>query len=162
MKGMLSAHRPDIHISSAGTLDGDRVISPEVLAALGADATHVAGHRSRTLRVEDVRQANVILAMAREHLREVVVLEPNAWERTFTLKELVRRGEAHRARAIDEPLQHWLHAVGQGRNRMALLGDDPSDDVVDPINAPPERLAATAAEIRDLCARLVALMVPPV
>ena len=52
--------------------------------------------------------ADVLIGMAREHVREAVVLAPDVWGRAFTLKEIVRLGEERGGRAPDEPLEQWL------------------------------------------------------
>ena len=60
-----------------------------MLAGYGIEA---AAHRSRVVSAADLAGPTLVLAMAREHLRYAVVTEPGAWPRTFTLRELVRRG----------------------------------------------------------------------
>ena len=52
----------------------------------------VAGHLSRQVTADDLARASLVLAMAREHLRQAVVIAPDAWPRAFTIRELVRRG----------------------------------------------------------------------
>jgi protein-tyrosine-phosphatase len=97
--------------------------------------------------------------MTREHVREVVVLVPEAWPYTFTLKELVRLGEAHGRRGPGQPLPSWLAEVGVGRERSALMGAGLIDDIEDPLGGTPARFVETAAELRDLCRRLMDLVV---
>lgn len=119
-------------------------------------------HRSRLLDPLAVERADLVIALAREHVREVAALVPSAFPRTFTLKELVRGGEAFGARLPDEPLPDWLAAVTQtlGRRPATYLRSDPADDVIDPIGAPAAVHAATATELEDLAVRLAALLVP--
>jgi protein-tyrosine phosphatase len=150
----------DISVESAGTLDGDRVISPHVLEVIGTDGTDMAGHRSRRLDVEAVRRADLLLGMAREHVREAVLLDPSAWPRSFTFKEFVRRAETVGALRKGQALSDWLATVGAGRRREDLLGWSPDDDVADPIGGGPVEFRATGDELRDLVSRLVALVVP--
>jgi protein-tyrosine-phosphatase len=95
--------------------------------------------------------------MAREHLREAVVVHPDAWPRTFTLKELVRRAEQVGPRSPGQPFDEWLEKVHAGRNRLDLLEPAPDDDVADPIGMSDETYQRTAAEIGGLVDRLVAL-----
>ncbi|MDQ3385370.1 MAG: hypothetical protein M3503_05075, partial [Actinomycetota bacterium] len=102
----------------------------------------------------------LVVCMARSHARDAVVLHPPSWSRTYTLKELVRRGEAVGARRPGQPLDAWLTELGRGRQRAALLGADPDDDVADPIGGPDSAYEATAALLEDLVARAVGLAFP--
>jgi protein-tyrosine-phosphatase len=96
--------------------------------------------------------------MTREHVREAVMLAPAAWSWTFTLKELVRRGEVLGSRAEGQALRDWLAAVSRGRDRRGLLGAAPADHVADPIGGTPSMFEQTAAEIQELCRRLIGLL----
>jgi hypothetical protein len=40
-----------------------------------------------------IRHATLRIGLEREHVQEAVLLDGSAWPRTFTLKEIVRRGE---------------------------------------------------------------------
>ncbi len=128
------------------------------MAAQGLDLQQ---HRSRAVTAEHLAGADLVLAMARRHVREAVLMLPEAWPRTFTLKELVRRGESALPRRADQSLAGWLTAMHAGRRTSALLGDDPADDVEDPIGAPDRVYEATAAELADLVSRLVDLAFAP-
>jgi protein-tyrosine-phosphatase len=136
-------------------------MAPDALAALRAldtESPDMSGHASSTLGAGDIERADLVLGMAREHVREVVVLVPGAWERTFTLKELVRRGEAVERRADGQSIGDWLAVASVGRTRRDMLGSNPLDDVADPIGGSASMFEQTAAEIEDLCRRLVGLL----
>ncbi|HEX2040641.1 MAG TPA: hypothetical protein VHF47_13025 [Acidimicrobiales bacterium] len=124
---------------------------------LGAEGLDVSAHRSRRMTEAMLEEADLVVCMAREHLKEAVVLHPPAWPRTFTLKELVRRAEDVGARAQGQPFDEWLDKVHAGRTRTELLGDSTVDDVADPIGRPPEMFERTAREIAALIDRLVDL-----
>jgi protein-tyrosine-phosphatase len=124
------------------------------MAACGLD---VAAHRSSMLRAGACAGAGLILGMAREHVRHVVVADPATWPRAFTLKELVRRGHEIGPGVPGETLAGWLARAHAGRDRQALLGDSPADDVADPIGGPQRAYVETAAEIDHLVARLAVL-----
>lgn len=147
-----------VTVRSAGLLRDGRPASPHGVAALASRGIDIADHRSRHMTGELLRQADLVVGMAREHVREAVVLAPEVWPRAFTLKELVRRGEAVGPRAAGEPLDDWLSRVAGGRERRGLLGDDPADDVEDPIGRPADAYERTATELEDLVERLVALV----
>lgn len=102
-------------------------------------------------------EADLVVCMAREHLKEAVVLHPPVWPRSFTLKELVRRAEQAGARAPGQPFDEWLEKLHAGRSRMELLGMSTVDDIADPIGLPTEMYERTATEIAALVDRLVDL-----
>ncbi|MGH9030111.1 MAG: hypothetical protein ACRDV4_10930 [Acidimicrobiales bacterium] len=148
----------DLTVESAGTLDGERPVSPAALEIIGRDGIDMSNHLSSTLSDEAVRRADLVLAMAREHLREVVLIDPEAWPRTFTLKEIVRRAEARGPRRHGVPFPNWLASLGQDRTREDLLGWSDSDDVADPVGGGPDVIRATGEEIHELVSRLVDLL----
>jgi protein-tyrosine phosphatase len=128
------------------------------MATYGLD---VSAHRSRRVTTSDLERADLTLAMAREHLRHAVVAVPSAWPSAFTLKELVRRGEEIGRRSPGESLADWLTRAQDGRERAALLGDSPDDDIADPIGGPPAGYTETAALLSQLLNRLVELCWAP-
>lgn len=144
--------------SSCGLLEPDIPATPEAVQTVAALGLDLSAHRSRRLDRRTVEGADLVLAMAREHLREVVVAAPDAFPRTFTLKELVRRGEAAGPRLPPEDLPTYLARIGFGRRPADLLGGSGEDDVADPIGMPVEAYRATAEELDDLCRRAVALL----
>ena len=115
----------------------------------------ISGHRSHRVTVADLNGADLVLGMAREHVRHAVVTAPDTWPRAFTLKELVRRGDENGPAKPGEPLADWLARVHEGRKRAALLGDSANDDVADPMGGPAQAYADTAALLDDLMGRLV-------
>ncbi len=148
-------------VSSAGELPGGVPAEPGSVRAMAARGLDLGRHRSRAFTAEHLDRADLVVAMARRHVREAVLAHPQAWPRTFTLKELVRRGEACGPRRAGQPLEDWLARVHQGRRTNELLGDNPVDDVEDPIGAPNHVYEATAAELHDLIGRLVDLAFVP-
>jgi protein-tyrosine phosphatase len=117
-----------------------------------------SGHVSRRLRPDLVTGVDLVIGMARRHVREAVALAPAVMGRAFTLKEIVRRGEERGARSPDEPLEDWLARLVAGRRPAELLGDADADDVADPIGGPRRSYERTAAELEDLTARLARLL----
>ena len=150
-------------IASVGLLPGGDPVPPETqdaLAVLGYNDGAIAAHQSRQLSGGEVASADLVLGLARDHVREVVVRWPETWGRTFTLKELVRRGEGVGPRRVDEELEEWLARVSEGRDRRDLLGSSNVDDVVDPIGGPPSMFEQVAVEIQGLCVSLTDLVWP--
>jgi len=147
----------DARVASAGMLQSGQPASAHGVDILGGRGLDMTTHRSRAISRELLGSADLILAMAREHVREAVVLDPALWPRTFTLKELVRRGEAAGPRRQDESLQEWLARVAQGRRVADLTGSSPADDVEDPYGGSRAAYERLATELDDLLDRLVAV-----
>jgi protein-tyrosine phosphatase len=99
-----------------------------------------------------VTSSDLVVGLAREHVREATLLVPSAYPRTFTLKELVRRGGEVGARGDGESFDEWLARLHEGRNSLMHLGTSPEDDVEDPIGRRPavyERVADELAQLVD-------------
>jgi protein-tyrosine phosphatase len=145
-------------ISPAGPAEAAMPPPPPAIAALAARGLDLSGHRSRAVGPADLAGADLILGMTREHVRQAVVLSPAAWPRTFTLKELVRRGRPLGPRLPGEPLPGWLDQAGAGRDHRDLLGGSSEDDVADPYGGPAPEYEFVAGlldqltdELADLC-----------
>ncbi|WP_284439915.1 arsenate reductase/protein-tyrosine-phosphatase family protein [Cellulomonas wangsupingiae] len=141
----------DVHVASAGThaVVGHPVSAPMVplVRAAGADAGSFAARR---LTAAQVREADLVLTLTREHRSQVVRLVPAAVRRTFTLLEL--------ARLVDRVDPDALRAAGAtpGARVRALptlvpgvrqLGDVGPDDVPDPIGGSDAVYRATFDQI---------------
>ena len=153
--------RLDLTVASAGFLDDGMVPPPEAVAAVAPFGIDTSAHRSRRCTAADVAGADMVVGMARSHVREAVVLDPTAWGRCFTLKELVRRGDSVGPRPGGEELDRWLARLASGRERTDLLGSAESDDVADPMGGPQAAFDATARELAALVDYMVALAWPP-
>ena len=153
----LAARGVAVPVASAGLLGDGRPPPPEVVSVMAARGLHVTGHRSRVVTADDLAAADLILGLTREHVRHAAVLEPDAWPRVFTLRELLRRGRQAGPRAPGEPLGHWLTRAADGRRRADLLGSHPADDVADPAGGPLREYRATADTLERLARDLVEL-----
>jgi protein-tyrosine phosphatase len=147
-------------VESAGLLEAEPFIDDAALAALEGHGVNLRIHRSRLLDAAMVRPATLILGLEREHVREAVLLDPSVWPRTFTLKEIVRRGEATGARQRGESIPEWIARARGDRAQQELLGTDLMDDVGDPYGGAPGDYEDAAEEIDDLVTRLVRLVWP--
>ncbi len=145
---------------SAGLLSGGHPSPPEVVAAGERWGLDLSGHLSRTLDEVDADGADLIVGMAREHVREVVVASPPRFGRTFTLRELARRATAVGPRMAGEDLGAWLGRLHAGRRPADLLGESAEDDLADPMGGPPQAYADTVEAIVGLCYPLVSLAWP--
>jgi protein-tyrosine phosphatase len=162
MAAVMLSHRlgslgVEASVSSAGLLHAGEPAAPlgvEVMAARELDLT---GHRSRRVERTLVAGSDLVLAMARAQLREIVLLAPDAWDRSFTLKELARRGDLIGPRAPEEPLRDWLARASAGRAKSMLLGRDAADDIADPYGGARADFERTASELTALVDRVALL-----
>ena len=144
-------------VRSAGLLADGEPPPPGAISALAPYGLDISGHRSHRMTEADLAWADLVIGMSREHVRHAVVTVPGTWSRAFTLKELVRRGEETGPAKPGEPLAGWLARVHEGRDRAALLGESPVDDVADPMGGPRRAYAETASQLDELISRLARL-----
>lgn len=157
LRDRLLARGIEANVHSAGEMEGGVPASGGSVRAMAARGLHLDGHRSRRTSADMLRSADLVVAMARRHLRSAVATVPDAFPRTFTLKELVRRAEQAGPRAAGEPLRAWLERLHAGRTSAGLLGESPDDDIADPIGGTDRQYEATAQELEALVDRLAAL-----
>jgi len=158
LRRQLADHGVDAHVHSAGRGPGGQASPAPALAAFSGIGIDLTQHRSRTLTRDMLADANLVIGMAREHVRDALALDPDVWPRAFTFKELVRRGEAAGARQPSEDLSAWVGRVGAGRSVTAMLGAAGSDDVADPIGGPSRGYRRTVRELDSLAGRLAGLL----
>jgi protein-tyrosine phosphatase len=162
---MLRAHAAartlPVDVSSAGiqAVPGMPATPPTVDAArrLGHD---LGAHASTPVAADAIRSADLVLGLERRHVQEVVLLDPSSFTKTFTLKELVRRGGEVGARSPDEPPADWLARVHHGRRPMDLLGVSADDDISDPTGSSAVDHHTTAEEIDQLATEVLDLLYP--
>jgi protein-tyrosine phosphatase len=148
----------EANVTSAGISAVGREASESAVDVMAERGFDISSHRSTRLSPERVLAADLVVAMAREHVREAVVLVPAALTRTFTLKELVRRAGEQGPRREGESLDRWLARVHAGRDPASLIGSSPDDDVEDPIGRRIAFYERTADELAELTASLMELM----
>jgi protein-tyrosine-phosphatase len=143
---MFAALAPDWEVTSAGThcVEGQPVSwrTEEALVALGYSAR---GHRSRQLRDTDLEQADLVVALAPEHVVFIRRVHPEFAARTATLKRLTR------------DLTGGLDGVDS--LRLASVALAAWEEVEDPAGGEIEVFHACAAEVQDLTTQLVGRLV---
>jgi protein-tyrosine phosphatase len=161
-EGLLRAQLADAGINaqvgSAGLLAGGQPAAPHAVTVMADRGIDIRRHVSCQLSADIARSANLIVGMGRQHVREACVAHGALLQRSFTLKELVRRGEAAGGRR-DETLYTWLARIGAGRRPNDLVGDADADDISDPIGKPLPYYEQTADILDDLLGRLVHMVV---
>jgi protein-tyrosine phosphatase len=156
---LLTARAPALVVQSAGVqADGVSPATPSTIDAGRALHVDLQGHRTRRLDAAMVQAADLVVGMERQHVREAAILAPGAFARSFTLKELVRRGTAAGPRVPTETLPAWLGRVNSGRRPVDMLGTSRDDDLEDPTADPLIDHGGTARAIDELVASMVDLI----
>jgi protein-tyrosine phosphatase len=121
---------------------------------LGLD---LSDHRPRVLTraVVNTEGADLVLTMTREQLRAVATLVPDAWPRTFTLKEFARRSSMTGPPQPDESVPAWIARLSAGRKAADLVRADPADDIADPYGLAQRHYDAMVEEVREAVDALV-------
>ncbi len=141
----LSAHLPDWHVSTAGTLVVEgQPMSRRTKLALERVGLEVPTHRSRQAGAADLGRAALVVALAPEHVGWVRRTHPEAASRTATLRRLVRDLPGG-----PQPLPTRVEALGL---EAVELGD--WEEVVDPGGGDEDTFAACALEVVELVAEL--------
>jgi protein-tyrosine phosphatase len=153
-----SADLGSVAVHSGGLLESGRAVPVEVARAAAEYGLDLAAHRSHQITAPDVARADLVIGMARLHVREMAVLEPSRWPVTFTLRELVRRGRLVGRRGPREPLMEWLAGLHAGRRATDLHEEYPDDDIDDPIGGPYEGYRAMARQVHALTGELQLLI----
>ncbi|HEY5662603.1 MAG TPA: hypothetical protein VIS05_01070 [Ilumatobacter sp.] len=145
----LSQRRPDLEVRTAGTLTVDGMpISWRTRAALDAVGLPWPRHASRQAEQAHVEAADLVIALAPEHVHWVRREHPGAAERTATLIRLVG------SLAPPPPaLPLRLDALGLG-----TVEPDASEEVVDPGGGEVDQFVRCAHEIVALVDRLARLL----
>ncbi len=141
----LSAHLPDWHVSTAGTLVVEgQPMSWRTRAALDGVGLAAPAHRSRQATAADLAHAALVIALAPEHVAWVRRVHPEAAPRTATLRRLVRDLPSGPA-----PLPGRVAQL-----ELAALELEPWEEVDDPGGGDAETFAACARVVVDLVAQL--------
>lgn len=149
-----------VHIHSAGThaLVGKHMpdLAQEMAVRHGASAAAAAAHTGSYLHERLAGEADLILAMTREHRSHVVSLAPQLLRQSFTLREFARLAEwvptPQATEAADdagtEPhdrLAALLPLLSAQRGRTVARGED--DDIIDPYRQGREVYEQAASEL---------------
>ena len=145
-------------VTSAGFLEAGWPCPPEVMSVMDDVGLDLSEHRSRQIDADTVSGSDLIVTMARQHLVDLVVRHPDAWQRSFTVSELLDRATGSGGRSSEETLDDWVARLGWGRQRSDLLKLAPSADVADPIGKSVRDYRDTRDRLADFAERLVPLL----
>ena len=145
-------------VTSAGRGPSGLSPPPDAVASVDGLEIDLSAHRSSTATAGHVQRAELVLGVAREHVRDSFMLDPAAWPRAFTLKEFVRRGEAAGPAGPGESFDLWLTRVRPYRSATDVLGASSDDDVADPIGCSRRVYRRIARELDALTERVAGLL----
>jgi protein-tyrosine phosphatase len=146
--------RSDVEVHSAGTLETTGHPPDPLITEAAAFGLDLADHVPHRLVVEAVVEADLVLGMAREHVRDVVLLDRTAFTRSFTLREFVRRAREVGPRPNGVELDDWLPELSGDRRHLHMVGESADDDIPDPMGGPPETYRAMLTEVQALIEEL--------
>jgi len=147
-------HRHGLSVGSVGLKFAGAPVPDlgiEIMAERGIDLTD---HRSEPVTMNTIAASDLILGMTREHVREIVDIEPSAWAKTFTLKDFIRRADQLGPMSRHQRFDDWLGAVGEGRDPRNVLGTHPDDEVPDPFGQRARAWQKVVGELDALVSKL--------
>lgn len=148
---------PDV--ASAGTIgwEGSPAVAESIEAAAERN-TDIRSHAASRLEPEQIIPAALILGMTTAHRDSVAAMVPQAADRAFSLKEMVRiLDDLPPVEAVSSPMEALTDRVVQAaaHRRAGFTGNPHDEDIVDPLGMPAETFRAVAWEIDTLCEDLV-------
>ena len=135
---------------SAGTeAEPGNLALPSMIKAANKLGIDLTSHRSRPISPTMVERSDMIVTMTEEQRARVSRMGPQAITRTFTLRELVRLGEA--LGEFSSPLNQ--RATELHRMRSRVVGANGAEDVEDPSGRDGHTIDKIAREIKRLIGR---------
>lgn len=154
LKAEISARCPELAIRSAGFLREGSSADKNSVWAMERLGIQLTGHVSTHVSSAVEQMPDLVLVMAREHLRMLSDLDPATLERAFTLKEFVRLAGIEGERHHEEPLSDYVRRVAAGRSAFAITSPRREEDIADPIGRRRAAFWRCASELNDLIEEL--------
>ena len=155
----MQERRVEAEVDSAGLLAEGDPPSDGLVSILRDWGVDIGGHVSRRLTAEAIESTDLVVTMEHYQVAEVVLVAPEAWARTHTLREIVQRAGEVGPRSANEAFGNWLTRLGAGRRRTELVGAWHLD-IADPIGQGAFGIDRAADEIDELVNRFVDLAWP--
>ena len=127
------------------------------MAILAEQGIDMSAHRSKRSNAHDLKQATLVLGMAKEHVIDTVGKYPGIWKKTYTLKEFVQRATDVGPWQPEEPFGSWLDQVHGDRTPEEVFKAR-GIDVEDPIGRPRQFYEDMVKELEDLIAWLASFV----
>ncbi|CAN5576337.1 hypothetical protein BH24ACT26_BH24ACT26_13700 [soil metagenome] len=146
-----------VEVGSVGLLDlGSAPALPEVLEVAHSAGLDLNAHRARYLNDVDLSEVDLVVGLERSHVAAAVVEANVPYERTFTLKEIVRLLSRVRPPDESEPVARARAMVARAHEqRGAEQGFVPGEDIEDPFGGQRAAYVEMAQTVAELCAALV-------
>ncbi len=148
----------DVTVESAGTMQTDPPVPRELLQEASGLGLDLSAHVPREVDVATINRADIVIGMARQHVRETVLSDPPSFTKTFTLREIVRRGSMRGQRHPEQSLKEWMDQIGEGRRHVDLIGDSSQDDVHDPMGGTSVEYRRMLQEVKTLTGTMHSLI----
>ena len=133
LRALIEGTAPAIQIYSAGTRAAENSpMSPPMARRLDEQSIDPSRFGATLLRRDHVDAATVVITATRAHRRDVVHLQPDAAERTFTLAQLARLLRAAPPHQPPAASVAELIEIALGARGAAPLGRPEDDDLEDP------------------------------
>ncbi len=142
-----------IRVESAGTMGfHGEPMQPYALSTLASHDIDGTGFRGRELLAEHVAGADLVLTASREHRASVVVLQPRAAARTFTLREFARLTSSVEPAALPsgdtDARARALVRAAAGNRGLVPPASPRDDDLEDPYRSPEPDFVSCAALVQ--------------
>jgi protein-tyrosine phosphatase len=150
----------DVTVESAGTLGTVWGVPSDLLSEAASFGLDLSSHVPRRVDADTIAGADMVIGMARAHVREVALADPSSFTKTFTLREIVRRGREKGQRGPLQSVAEWLEQIGARRRHVEIIGDSPLDDIPDPMGGSSEDYRMMLTELATLTRTLHSLTWP--
>lgn len=159
-----------VTVASAGTgaLVDEGMPAQSLRIARGLGVLTPETHRARQITADMIREADLVLGMAREHRRQIVALVPRASRYTFTIREFARIAENVPTETIDdlvrdepdaaERMRLAVEEIGFSRGTVPPAATEDGDDVIDPYRRSDDVFELSAQHLSPAVATTVALL----
>lgn len=154
----LARHLPGgdrFEFASAGLLRAGTTCPDQLMQATSPRGVDLTGHRSRLASRELLRDADLVVTMEVGHLREITVLDPEAFAKTVPFLELDRMLR-ERPRTLPDLLDELAE-----RDPSAYLSTARDGDVPDPYGGSRKAYAAAVEHIEGLVRTLTSRLLLP-
>ncbi|MFN2490993.1 MAG: hypothetical protein ABR529_14925 [Actinomycetota bacterium] len=147
-----------VTVGSVGLLDlGAAPALPEVLEVAGSFGLDLSRHRARHLTGIDLSSVDLVVGLERSHVAAAVVEANVPYDRTFTLKEIVRllsqvRAEPETSDPADRARAMVALAHDQRRDEPAFVA---GEDIEDPFGGPRSAYVEMAQTVAQMCRSLM-------
>ena len=150
-----------VQVGSVGLLDlGAAPALPEVLEVGRSVGLDLSGHRSRHLGSVDLASVDLLVGLERSHVAAAVVEAGAPYEKSFTLKEIVRLlQKVPEPPRVGDPVERARALVRAAHDlRAASPGFVPGEDIEDPFGGSRAAYVEMAHTVAELCRSLIALL----